>query len=306
MRAIGTDIGGPKVSGCLGKTRAACIAEILARSRFPTASFPGPTATLAEIVRRARKLMAETGVAAGEIARIGISCAGPLDSSRGMVLSPPNMPGWDAVPVCEILRRELGAPATSNVGALDSPARLENDANAAALAEWQFGAGRGTRHMVFLTCSTGMGGGLILDGRLYRGRRDLAGEVGHLRLTDSGPKLYDKAGSFEAWASGAGLALQTGRSVEELARAARAGDASAVAAITQAGEMLGRGIAILCDVLNPELVVCGTLAVHLGDLYLEPARRVVAAETLDPCPIVPAELTEDLPERAALAVALGD
>jgi glucokinase len=295
MKVIGTDIGGTKVSVCLGESRGAGAAEILARSRFPSAAFPGPTATLAEIARRARELMGETGVAAAEIARIGISCAGPLDSSRGMVLSPPNMPGWDAVPVCDILQRELGAPAS-----------LENDANAAALAEWRFGAGRGTRHMVFLTCSTGMGGGLILDGRLYRGRRDLAGEVGHLRLTDSGPKLYDKAGSFEGWASGGGLALQTGRSVEELARAARAGDSAAFQAITHAGEMLGRGIALLCDILNPELVVCGTLAVHLGDLYLEPARRVVAAETLDPCPIVPAELTEDLPERAALAVALGD
>ncbi len=269
MKVIGTDIGGTKVSVCLGESHSSNATEILSRSRFPAAAFPGPTATLAEIVRQARQLMAEAGVANGEIAGIGISCAGPLDSARGIVLSPPNMAGWDAVPVCELLQREFGAPA-----------RLENDANAAALAEWQFGAGRGTRHMVFLTCSTGMGGGLILDGRLYRGRRDLAGEVGHLRLTDSGPKLYDKAGSFEAWASGAGLALQTGHSVEELACAARAGESQALAAITHAGEMLGRGIAILCDVLNPELVVCGTLAVHLGDLYLEPARRVVAAETL--------------------------
>jgi glucokinase len=295
MRVIGTDIGGTKVSVCLGESGVAGSERILARSRFPTASFPGPAATLAEIARRGRDLMAETGVAPAEIERIGISCAGPLDSSRGMVLSPPNMPGWDAVAVCEILQREFGAPA-----------RLENDANAAALAEWRFGAGRGTRHMVFLTCSTGMGGGLILDGRLYRGRRDLAGEVGHLRLTDSGPKLYDKTGSFEAWSSGAGLALQTGRSVEELARDARAGDSVALEAIRNAGEMLGRGIAILCDILNPELVVCGTLAVHLGDLYLGPARRVVAAEALDPCPIVPAQLTEDLPERAALAVALAE
>ncbi len=285
MKILGTDIGGTKVSVCLADDE-----KILGRSRFPAADFPGPAATLAEIARRARALMAGQ-----HIERIGISCAGPLDSSRGVVLSPPNMPGWDNVPVCEILARELGAPA-----------RLENDANAAALAEWQFGAGRGTRHMVFLTCSTGMGGGLILDGRLYRGRRDFAGEVGHLRLTDDGPKLYDKAGSFEAWASGTGLALQTGRSAEELARAARAGEAQAIAAITRAGEMLGRGIAILCDVLNPEIVVCGTLAVHLGDMYLEPARRVVAAEALDPCPIVPAQLTDDLPERAAIAVALGD
>ena len=286
MMFLGVDLGGTKTSVCLGDHSGA----ILGKSRFPTASFPGPHATLDEVVRRARELTST------KIDCIGVSGPGPLDSSRGLILSPPNMPGWDAVPVVEILERELGAPV-----------RLENDANAAALAEWRFGAGRGTRHMVFLTCSTGMGGGLILDGRLYRGRRDLAGEVGHLRLSPAslgGPKLYDKVGSFEAWASGTGLALQTGQSAEALAAAARAGNPAAIAAIARAGEMLGYGIALLCDILNPELVVCGTLAVHLGDMYLEPARRILAAEALDPCPIVPAALGDDLPERAALAVAL--
>src|SRR5579871_6261408 len=118
MRVIGADIGGTKVSVCLGDSDG----NVLAFSRFPTASFPGPESTLAEVVRHARVLMRDASI--GKVDRIGISCAGPLDSTSGMVLSPPNMPGWDVVPIVEFLTRELGAPA-----------RLENDANAAALAE---------------------------------------------------------------------------------------------------------------------------------------------------------------------------
>jgi len=281
---LGVDIGGTKTSICLGDEHAA----VVKRERFSTPHFPGPDRALAEIIRQASELMGRT-----RIARIGISCAGPLDASLGLVQSPPNLPGWDDVPVCRILSEALGAPA-----------RLENDANAAALAEWKFGAGRGLRNMVFLTCSTGMGAGLILDGKLYQGRHGLAGEVGHMRLTAYGPQLYGKSGSFEGWASGSGLLLQTGRSGEDLAASARLGDQKALAAITLAGEMLGRGIALICDILNPELVVCGTLAMRLGDLYLGPARQVLATEALDPCPIVPATLGDDLPERAALAVAM--
>jgi glucokinase len=281
---IGIDIGGTKTSVCLGDQHGA----ILKRARFSTPHHPGPDKTIAQIIRDAADLMGKA-----RVARVGISCAGPLDTSLGLVQSPPNLPGWDDVPVCRILGSALGAPA-----------RLENDANAAALAEWKFGAGRGLSHMVFLTCSTGMGAGLIIDGKLYQGRRGLAGEVGHMRITAYGPQLYGKSGSFEGWASGSGLLLQTGRSAEDLAASAKLGDRKALAAITRAGEMLGRGIALICDILNPELVVCGTLGVRLGDLYLGPARQVLAAEALDPCPVVPSALGDDLSERAALAVAM--
>ena len=114
---------------------------------------------------------------------------------------------------------------------------------------------------------------LILDGRLYRGARDLAGEAGHIRLTPDGPVAYRKAGSFEGWASGTGLVAQAGRPADDVGRAALAGDAEARTLIARAGEMLGYGIAILCDVLSPELVVCGTMVVRLGDLLLKPARQ---------------------------------
>ena len=286
---LGADIGGTKIAVVLGNA----LAEIIATSRFPTASVADPYQALDGIERAFGQLLQANDYSVEDVARIGISCGGPLDSRRGVVLSPPNLPGWDEIPVCEVLNRKFGRPV-----------RLENDANAAAQAEWAFGAGRGTQHMVFLTCSTGMGAGLILDGRLYHGARDLAGEAGHIRLTDDGPVGYRKAGSFEGWASGAGLFDRTGRPAEEIGREALAGDPGALALIRQTGEMLGRGIAIMCDVLNPELVVCGTMAVKLGDLLLEPARRVLAREALDPCPVVPAALGADFGNVAALTVAI--
>jgi len=286
---LGIDIGGTKTAVSVGDQEA----RVLGSRRFPTSSCPNPGRVLELVARCLLELLDELEIARPEIQRAGVSCGGPLDSRRGLVLSPPNLPGWDAVPVCEILSHRLSVPV-----------RLENDANASALAEWMFGAGQGTQHMVFLTCSTGMGAGLILDGRLYHGRRDLAGEAGHIRLTDDGPMAYGKAGCFEAWASGAGIAAQTGRQAEEIGAAALAGDPEAIAVIRHAGEMLGRGIAILCDVLNPELVVCGTMAIRLGDLLLEPARRVLAQEALDPCPVVPAALGDELGLKAALCVAM--
>ena len=118
-----------------------------------------------------------------------------MDSARGIIREPPNLPGWVDVPITDMLTARLGLPAA-----------LCNDANACALAEWRFGAGKGTRNMVFLTFGTGMGAGLILDGRLYAGTCDAAGEIGHMRLAPDGPVGFFKAGSFEGFCSGGGLA----------------------------------------------------------------------------------------------------
>ncbi len=286
---LAADIGGTKIAVVLGNEQC----DVIATERLSTVNLGGPLPALDAVGESMHRLIKAHGLSASDVVRIGISCGGPLDSRRGLVLSPPNLPGWDELPICDILYRKFGRPV-----------RLENDANAAAQAEWAFGAGRGTRNMVFLTCSTGMGAGLILDGRLYRGTRDLAGEAGHIRLTPDGPVGYRKAGSFEGWASGTGLAAQAGRPADEVGRAALAEDPEARALIARAGEMLGYGIAILCDILNPEMVVCGTMAVRLGDLLLEPARQVVAREALDPCPIVPAGLGDDFGNKAALTVAI--
>ncbi|MCX7030111.1 MAG: ROK family protein, partial [Spirochaetes bacterium] len=191
---VGVDIGGTKTAVVLGRL-AGREPEILDRQAFPTEHGRGHGPVVDRICSTARAMLASRSIPPGELSGIGISCGGPLDSRKGLVLSPPNLPGWRQVPIVDLVSRALGAPA-----------RLQNDANACAVAEWRFGAGRGCRSMVFLTFGTGMGAGLILDGRLYEGPSDLAGEVGHIRLAEDGPEGYGKRGSFEGFCSGGGIA----------------------------------------------------------------------------------------------------
>ena len=192
----GIDIGGTKCAVLTGDGE-----NIIERISFPTTNV---TDTLSAIYAAVEK------VGCGDA--IGVSCGGPLDSERGVILSPPNLPGWDNIAIVRELTQRFSVPAG-----------LENDANACALAEWRFGAGRGSRNMIFLTFGTGMGAGLILDGRLYRGTSGMAGEIGHVRMERFGPCGYGKAGSFEGFCSGGGIRqigqtvarekLQTGQSV---------------------------------------------------------------------------------------------
>jgi len=203
---------------------------------------------------------------------IGISCGGPLDSKKGMIYSPPNLPGWDNVPIVEIFSNRFGVPVS-----------IQNDANACARAEWLMGAGKGTQNMIFLTFGTGMGSGLILNGRLYAGTNDLGGEVGHIRLAKTGPVGFGKAGSFEGFCSGGGIAqlaativtekLNSGEKVafcadvesaknltaKTVAEAASIGDPVALEIIQVSAEYLGRGLAVLIDILNPECIVIGSI-----------------------------------------------
>ena len=253
--------------------------------------------------------------------RIGISCGGPLDSKKGMIYSPPNLPGWDNVPIVSILSKEFGVETA-----------LQNDANACALAEWLMGAGRGTSNMVFLTFGTGMGGGLILNSRLYSGTNDLGGEVGHIRLAKDGPVGFGKAGSFEGYCSGGGIA-QLARSVvteklnnnqpvgfcptfdkisgidtKMVTLAAIAGDTVAYDIIKTASEYLGQGLSILIDILNPECIVIGSIYARNEMLFkslIEPVlKREAIPSALEVCRIVPAELGDSIGDYAALCVAI--
>lgn len=299
---LGVDIGGTKTAVCA----ATASGEILDRQSFATA---GPSETIKMIVSAARA-MAERAEA------IGISCGGPLDWQRGLILSPPNLPGWDHVAITDQLSESLGAPAW-----------LENDANAGALAEWRFGAGRGCRNMVFLTCGTGIGAGLILNGRLYRGATGLSGEVGHIRLADDGPVGHNKAGSFEGFCSGGGIArlalhmrsqphapsaldgLGEGElTARHIAQAADQGDRFAHDVIAESGRHLGRALAVIVDALNPELIVLGPLSWRLGRRWLDPAMHVLQQEALSGatavCRVEPAALRESIGDYAAIAVAL--
>lgn len=313
-RYLGIDIGGTKTAVVLGDE----TANILRRSSFPTDHEGGPQAVLEDIKRAATELTVAEGLSLGEVEAVGISCGGPLDSRAGVVLGPPNLPGWERVSVVEDLSAFTGRPAY-----------LENDANAGAVAEWTFGAGRGTSNMIFVTAGTGFGAGLILDGRLYYGTNDMAGEIGHVRLLEHGPYAYGKTGSVDGLCGGAGLAQVAREMMDTTVRrgehsvlfshrgpvtaqvvgdAAKAGDELAARILRQVGDYWGRVLAVLVDVLNPERIVLGSLAVRLGDTILEPAREALRREALalnvQVCEIVPAQLGERLGEVAALCVAM--
>ena len=179
---IGVDIGGTKTAIVLSSAPPV----IQARIEFATLPEAGPGRVLALIEDNIQKLLSESGIAQGQLGAIGVSCGGPLDRIAGIIQSPPNLATWVDVPIKTLLENAFKADC-----------RLENDANAGAVAEFRFGAGQGVEHMVFLTMGTGMGAGIITNGSLYRGANDLAGEIGHVRLTPTGPTGHNKAGSVE-------------------------------------------------------------------------------------------------------------
>jgi glucokinase len=311
---VGVDIGGTKTAVVLATRPPA----VLDRRVFPTQPEQGPEAAVRSIIRSVRELLTAQHAEMKAIRAIGISSGGPLDARRGIIQQPPNLSTWKDVPICSILEDAFHAPGF-----------LENDANAGALAEHAFGAGVGTHNMIFLTMGTGIGAGLILDGRLYCGSSHAAGEIGHVRLTRTGPRGYNKAGAVEGWASGAGIAqlarIETAKALSrgettrlaagnsaltarDVAEAASAGDPLARRIVKTAGERLGMAVAILVDILNPECIAVGGLALRLGDAVLEPARAVVRREALAGsaalCRIVPAALGEQIGDVAALCVAM--
>ncbi|UCF33791.1 MAG: ROK family protein, partial [Phycisphaerales bacterium] len=254
---LGMDIGGTSSAVVLGDDEG----QILRRNSFSTSPERGFPTVFSELCGFADKLLRHAHSQSLSVGCISVSIGGPLDIERGIIQSPPNLPGWDDVPLKALLADRFKLPVY-----------IEHDGNAGALAEWFFGAAREARNVIFLTMGTGFGGGLILDGRLYRGASFLAGEVGHIRLAPAGPEAYGKAGSWEAFCSGAGIARlaalrfpqrwsQQPTTARDLAALATAGDEDALAVIDEAARHLGRGLAILLDVLNPQIIVIGSLAV---------------------------------------------
>jgi glucokinase len=306
----GIDIGGTKCAVSLGRIDGDHII-ILDKRLFPTPSTHDET--LSTFIAQLRKLLASQ---TEPLEAIGISCGGPLDSRRGLVLSPPNLPDWDAVPIVEIFHEAFAVPVA-----------LQNDANAGALAEWLWGAGQGSRNMIFLTFGTGMGAGLILNGQLYSGTNDMAGEVGHIRLADDGPIGYGKAGSFEGFCSGgikqlamvrAENAINSGRpptfapTTADLpsitaATVAQSDDPLAREIYNTVAQKLGEGLALLIDILNPELIVIGGIYMRQHHVLETAMHKVLRRESLSyalsVCQIIPAELGESIGDYAALAIA---
>jgi len=305
---VGLDIGGTKCAVSIGANEGQGI-RILKREAIITP--PNQAEAMAAMIALAK------GLAQGQhVAGAGISAGGPLDAEAGMLLSPPNLPGW----------RDVSLTAQVSA-ALHAPCVLENDANACALAEWRWGAGQGSRVMVFLTFGTGLGAGIVIDGRIHRGATGDAGELGHWRLTGFGPSGYGKAGSFEGYCSGGGirqLAMIIGEQhrqrgsipaylqsekydAKTVADAARGGDAAAQEVFQVCGDALGRGLSLLVDFLNPDRIVLGSVYARCEDLLTLPMQAALREEclprTLAACHIVPAALGETIGDYAALALA---
>lgn len=321
---LGFDIGGTKCAAILGKAGICGNSTdgfIIDKIRFDTVQPRGWKIIVEDLLSSAETLLKRNGVTAYEVVACGISCGGPLDSKKGVIMCPPNLPDWDNVPLVEIVEKRLGIKT-----------KLQNDANACALAEWRFGAGKGTNNMIFLTFGTGMGAGLILDGRLYSGTNDMAGEVGHIRLAENGPLGYGKNGSFEGFCSGGGIANLAKQIVTEkftqgiipsfckdeseldnitaksVAEAAFAGDETALEIYGICGEYLGRGLSLLIDILNPEAVVIGSIYQRSSVLLEQKMQEIIRSETLtqssEVCRILPAVLGDSIGDYAALGVAL--
>lgn len=304
---LGLDIGGTKTAVVEGTVEG----RILARIEMPTRATEPFERTLPGIVEHARNLMDGAREAGREIGAISVSVGGPLRIDEGFLINPPHLPGWHNVPLKSRLIQEFRGV----------PVAVEHDGNAGALAEFHFGAGknrRDLRHLIFLTFGTGVGGGFIVNGQILRGASDTAGEIGHWRLAEDGPPGFGKRGSWESFASGAGLVELAAQmfprrwtadsAIRVLVEAMLADDAEALRVAEAAGRWMGRGLALLIDALNPQVIVFGSLGVVLGERILGPARRVIAEEALpqavEACELVPAALGKQIGDVAALMAAV--
>lgn len=307
-QALGLDVGGTKILA----VRTDADGAVLARAQAQTPA-DDAEATLAAMVVTARELLT------AEVRAVGVGAAGMVERARGVLRFAPNL-AWRELPIAERMRSALGLPCG-----------LDNDANVAAYAEFRLGAGRGSEHLLLLTVGTGIGGGIIAGGRLYRGAHGFAAELGHIIVEPGGPPCgCGNRGCFEQVASGAAIRRLGREAVEAepdsalgrlaggdadavtgelVTRAARDGDPTARAILAEVGRRLGEGIAGLVNVLDPEVVVVGGGAAEAGDLLLAPAREafvraVEAPEHRPPVEVVPAELGAEAGAVGAALLAL--
>jgi glucokinase len=295
-RYIGLDIGGTKCAAVVGDG----AGQVLHRVQWASDAQRGPQQMIEQICTQAQRLINEIP----PIIAIGVSIGGPLDAEAGIILSPPNLPGWDRIPLKQILANRLKLPL-----------KLEHDAAACCLAEYRWGAGQGTSRLVYLTCGTGFGAGLVVDGKIYRGAGGKSLEIGHARFRDDGPEAFGKRGSVEAYCAGASLGkLAAWRFpqrwtappvAEELANIWKTGDAQASEIIELNAAAVGEVCANIADFLRPDAILLGSLAIHLGSQWVQMVRKRFDDEVLPDtnCRIEPAGLAEQLQDCSALAVA---
>jgi len=304
---LGIDVGGTKTAVVEG----ACDARILQRYEVETDAHRPFAQGILPIIRLLEKVLVKAERSGRHVVAISVSIGGPLRIEEGVLLNPPHLPGWHGVRLKDFLTERFSG----------LPVFIEHDGNAGALAEFRFGVGRDRqdlRHLVFLTFGTGLGAGMIVNGEIVHGASDTAGEVGHFRLAQKGPVGYGKAGSWEGFASGAGMVLLASQMfpkrwseqtpIKDLVNAMLEEDSDALTVAVETGKWLGRGMALLVDAFNPQIIVLGSLAVMLGERVLAPARHELAIEALPQalaaCEVLPAALGKHIGDVAALMAAL--
>jgi glucokinase len=302
--ALAIDIGGTKILAAVVSSEG----DIISQEYCLTLADEGVEAVINRLLTTANNTLDKANIDISRLEGLGIAMAGALNTKRGIVTASPNLPGWHNVPLKDILTEKLGIDTY-----------LINDANAAAVAEYLFGAGRGASNMIYITVSTGIGGGIIIKGKLYSGVNGCAGEIGHMTIDANGPKCKcGNRGCLEVLASGTAVAREAitrvrrgersqlgelvGGKLEDIdARivgiAANKGDPLACEIIAKAGSYLGVGMVNLVNIFNPERIIVGGGMSHLGDMLLEPARQVVrerafqlSAQTVN---IVPSQLGDN-------------
>jgi glucokinase len=306
---IGLDIGGTKTACVEG----AFDGQILQRTEWPTLAERPFAKAFPEVVAHVESLLEDARSEGRTPIALSVSIGGPLRIEKGFLINPPHLPGWHNLP----LKARL-SEAFPRI-----PIFIEHDGNSGALAEFHFGIGKSRpnlHHLIFLTFGTGIGAGLIVNGRILRGATDTAGEVGHWRLADDGPPGFGKRGSWESFASGAGLVELAAQMfpvrwnsktpISTLVRAMVENDREALQVCEVAGTWMGRGLALLIDALNPQVIVFGSLGVVLGERVFAPARKVIATEALPQaaaaCELLPCSLGRRIGDVASLMAALTD
>jgi glucokinase len=280
--AIGIDVGGTKLAAGLIDRQARLVRRSLTHAHAGCS----PDGVVDTIVDGVAAVLAEGGVRRDQIAGVGVGSSGHIHSQRGLVLTNSNLPDWDCYPLQDTLQARLEVPVI-----------IDNDANCAAWGEYRLGAGRGARHMCYLTFSTGCGMGIVIDGRLYRGATGTAGEIGHTVVNPDGPRCScGKRGCLMSYACGMALdemargCLECGEETllkelcgdcpeqvraEQIASAARQGDAVALRLLETAGRYFGIGLSTVVQIINPDRIVIGGGLAHIGTLLLDPCRRAL-------------------------------
>jgi glucokinase len=288
---IGIDLGGTKIAAALATTSGKVITDV----HIPTEAQKGKKQVIENLKKAVSTLIKGQKV---EVGCIGIGVPGPILFEQGIVIEPPNLPGWKRVNLKKILEKEFKAPVS-----------LDNDANCAALAEARFGAGKKARHFIYITISTGIGGGIIIDRKLYRGAIGAAGEFGHMTIESGGPLCgCGNFGCLEALASGSAIKKRTGMEAIAVELAARQGDRKALRAIEETAHYLAIGIANLVNIFNPELVILGGGVSLMRELLFPSIRKefkkyalTLPAKTVK---IVPAKLGTEAGVLGAVALCL--